>query len=57
MQNETRTGTLTVKATLETPQVGGTFTVNDFGKCEITSVAVAENGLPFYDLTFKTISK
>lgn len=54
MNTTMKTGTLTVKANIEPPQVGGTFTVNDFGKCEITSVAVAENGLPFYDLTFKT---
>lgn len=57
MKNENRTGTLTVKATLEVPQVGGTFTVNDFGKCEITSVTVAEQGLPFYDLAFKALSQ
>lgn len=49
------TGTITVKANLEPPFVGMTFTVEDFGKCEVTEVKVAEQGLPFYDLCFKTL--
>ncbi len=52
-----RIGTLTIKANLEPPFVGMTFTVNDFGKCEVTEVSVAEQGVPFYDLKFKTVDQ